>query len=378
MPELWGKVVYNRQQGAWCLRGSWQGKRLYYSEYYTAIGPKTCQTEQEAKMLQVLISNEIANGTFDPRRYKKTRPVHLKNYAEKWLEEIKPTIKYATLKSYRAAINNWIVPIVGDVFIADLNYSHYLKLWTGIARSRKYRKNILTTVYAMMEDARRKGDIKQAPEKIIFKGKFTIPRKKKAWIDKPTQYRILEHMPRCHHPIFLFLFTTGVRPSESRALQKDDVYKDLEQVVIRHNMSEIEGGEQLSEVKQKEERVIPYYDAFDDIFAAAQTNAGDVISTFVFINPDTGRPYTKNIQRDYWNPACKSAGVNISLNNAGRHSWGNQLARQGVDFEIISRGLGHSTTQTTKAHYADPALNVLKDAVDGNKVIDLDAVRGKK
>ena len=360
MPTLWGSVSYNHQQRAWCLRGTWQGQRLYYSEYHTAIGPKTCATEDEAKALQSFISNEIANGTFDPRRYKKTKPVHLKKYADAWLKRIKPTIEKGTYDPYRAAIQ-WIKKIIGDVFLSDLNYNHYLKLWTEIDRSKKYRKNILTTMYVMMEDARRAGDIKQVPEKIVFKGKFAIPKKLKEGVDRPTQEKILDQIPERHRPIFRFLAITGVRPSEARALRKRDIFR--ERGIIKIKVAFGRDGK-VKDVKQKEEREIPFYESLADVFSAAQRS----LSEYVFINPDTGRPYTKNINRDIFNPAAKRAGVSIKLNNFGRHSWGQQMADKGIDFNIISKGLGHSSVETTKSHYADPSMDVLRRAVDADRV----------
>ena len=369
MPTLWGSVSFNRQQGAWCLRGTWQGQRLYYSEYYTAIGPKTCETEHEAKLLQSFISNEIANGTFDPRRYKKTKPIHLKKYADAWLERIRPTIEKGTYDPYRAAIK-WIKEILGDVFLSDLNYNHYIKLWTEIKLSKKYRKNILTTMYAMMEDARRSGDVKQVPEKMVFKGKFSIPKKLKEGVDRSTQEKIIDQIPARHRPIFQFLAITGVRPSEARALRKKDIYR--ERGIIKIKVAFGRDGK-VKEVKQKEEREIPFYEALIDVFSAAQLS----ISEFVFINPDTGKPYSKNINRDIFNPAAKRAGVSIKLNNFGRHSWGQQMPDKGIDFNIISKGLGHSSVETTKSHYADPSMQVLKSAVDGDRVVKIDRAKGE-
>ena len=62
MATDWGRVHFNRQQEAWCVEGIWQGERHYFSRYQTALGPRTCQTEREAKLLQIIISSEIANG----------------------------------------------------------------------------------------------------------------------------------------------------------------------------------------------------------------------------------------------------------------------------------------------------------------------------
>lgn len=336
--------------------------RYYFSEYYTRLGPRTCQTEQEAKQLQILISSEIINGTFNPLRYRKTKPLHLKKFAEEWIESdsVKTTLKYATWKTYRAALNNWIIPILGDVFTPDLNQGHYLKLWTGIDRSPKYKKNIITTLYTMLEDARRAGVISQVPEKIIFKGKFAIPKKDPEWIDIETQERILREIPKGDRPLFQFMMITGVRPSEARALRKKDLHPDKGYITIKKTFAPVPGGEEVKEVKQKRDRRIPFYRSLTPILESIPGN----LTPYVFVNPRTGRPYTKNINRNIWNPACQRIGIKISLNNATRHSWGNQLSAAGIDMEIISLGLGHSTTGVTKEHYATPSIETLKNVVD--------------
>ena len=360
MMANWGKVSYNKGQGAWCVRGLYQGEQLYFSKYHSDLGPRTCQTEVEAIQLQMIISSEMANGNFNPLKYKRTKPLHLKTYAVQWLEKIQPTLKYATYKTYRAAINNWLIPILGDVFLPDIRYDHYLKLWIDIDRSLKYRKNIITCLYAIMEDAKRAGHISQVPEKIIFRGKFTIPEKDPAWIERQEQDSILENIRPEDRAIFQFLFITGVRPSEARALQKSDIHRDRGYISIRYTMGPVEGGEEIKEVKQKKERRIPFYESLIPVF----NSMPKTLSPFVFINSKTGKPYSKNINRDIWNPACKKAGINIPLNNAGRHSWGNQLSEAGIDIETIGKGLGHSTTATTKRFYANPSMNILKSAVD--------------
>jgi|GEM_PF-848432 len=356
----WGKVSFNKSQGAWCVKGRYQGKRVYYSTYRTDVGSRTCQTEEEAKLLQVIISSEMKNGNFNPLKYQRSKPLHLKKYALQWLEKMEPSLKYATYKTYRAAINNWLIPILGDVFLPDIRYDHYFKLWTDIKKSEKYRKNIITCLYAIMGDAKKAGYISQVPDKIVFKGKFTIPEKDPAWIEKQDQDSILEHIRPEDRALFQFIFITGVRPSEARALQKSDLHRDKGYISIRYTMGPIKGGEEIKEVKQKRERRIPFYDALIPLFEAMPKTLG----TYMFINSRTGTPYSKNINRDIWNPACKKAGINIPLNNGGRHSWGNQLSEAGVDIETIGKGLGHSTTATTKRFYANPSMNTLKKAVD--------------
>lgn len=362
MTNRWGKVFQN-SRGAWCVRGTYQGERCHFSKYHSDLGPRTCQTKEEAERLQTIISSQIAAGHFNVWRYKRTKPLHLRKYSLAWLKKIEPTVQFATYKTYRAAIKNHLIPVLGNTFLPDVNYDHFLKLWTEIKKSPKYRKNIISTLYTILEDARRAGHIDSMPDRIIFKGKFTVPQHDPAWISKDTQALILDKIRPEDRPLFQFLFITGVRPSEARALQKTDLHKEQGYISIRYTFAPtgVKGqGEQLKEVKQKRERRIPFYDALVPIL---ETMIGN-LTAFVFVNPRTGRPYTKDINRRIWNPACKKAGVKIQLNNAGRHSFGNQLSDAGIDLETIAKGLGHSSTQTTKNFYANPAMNVLKKAVD--------------
>jgi integrase len=89
------------------------------------------------------------------------------------------------------------------------------------------------------------------------------------------------------------------------------------------------------------------------------------LTEWIFPNPDTGRAYTHHLPEIAWNPYCKNAiGYLCPLNNAGRHSFGTRLAKAGVDLDLISKMLRHSDSRVTKAHYAEPDLNVMKKAVD--------------
>lgn len=365
--KAWGHVSENKGKGHWYVRGTWQGKRWYFSQIPTIHGFISCKTKELAIILQGEISKEIERGVFNPARYSVARPLHLKAFAADWLERVKPTLKYATWKGYRTYVTHYINPILGEVFIPDLNYNHYLKIWTGAKKSEKYRKNILAALYAMMEDARRSGHIVQVAEKIIFKGKFQVPVKNPEWIDRGTQESILNEIKAEDRPLFQFIFVTGVRPSEARALAKADLYRDKGYITIRRTFAPIEkGGEALKEVKQKKEGNIPFYDALIPILESMPAN----LTSFVFVNPRTGRPYTKNINRDIWDPASiRALGYVVPLNNAGRHSWGSQMSEAGLDMESIRDGLRHSTTKTTRDFYANPSLNRLKKAVDNVRAL---------
>jgi hypothetical protein len=281
----WGKVVYNRQQKAWAVKGKWQGKRLYYSEYRTDIGDKTCHTENEAKMLQIVISSDMANGIFNPDRYRKTKPLHIKKYAPAWLEKVRPNIRHSTFQTYKAAIKQ-IVLGLGDTFIADLNYDHILKWVNGLSHDISAVKVYHNVLRKMLKDAHRTGHIKQMPFLVEFKAGLLVPQKQPDWLDQEAFEQVLNKINPMDRYIFQFLRITGCRVGEGRALQKSDLYPDREYIMIRHTFTVGLGGEIVRSVKQKRERRIPFYAGLYDLFAEMPKNPGP----FIFLSSKTGGP----------------------------------------------------------------------------------------
>jgi integrase len=235
-----------------------------------------------------------------------------------------------------------------------------VNFFNAVTLDVKTKKNIFGCLHKIMEDARKSGYISQLPEWLEFKGARAVPQKKIEWLDQATQIRILLEIPSQHRYIFQFIMLNGVRPSEARALRKRDVKHD--HIVIAVTFApDGKGHESLKEVKNRKEEAIPLYEAVRELLAQVPGN----LTEFVFINPDTGRPYSKNINRDIWNPACKKAlGYVFPSNKADRHSFANQLLAAGAELEDVSALLRHSNTQVTKTNYGRPHLQVLKRVVD--------------
>jgi integrase len=351
MGWLWGKVAYVEQQGAWCVRGTWQGKRIFFSSYNTPLGERVCETEAEARQLQQIISHEVANGTFDPRRYRKQKPFHVATYIGEWLQTVEPTIGYATAKAYRAAAKH-ISDGLGDVFVPDLNYERILR-WVNELRKElqlKTIKNYHGVLVKMLHDAQRSGHIAQMPEVVQFRGGLSVPSRDPEWLTVEQQSAVLAEIQPADRFIIRFIMATGVRPSEARALQKRDLYFQTNPpyIAIRHTFAPVPGGEDLKECKQKRERRIPFYQEVADLLKEMPAS----LTPWAFVHPVTGRHYTKNINRDIWNPACsKALGRIVPLNNAGRHSFANQRLAAGEDIYLVSRRLGHSSVKVTESNY---------------------------
>ena len=355
------KVWYRKGKG-WRVGLYWQGKQY---EFGTFENVSLSKYKELAEEVALRINADIAAGTFNPLYYKTSKPLHLKNYSQKWLEQIKPLVSYPTYKDYNNSLKNYINPVLGDDYLPNINYERLIHLFNKISegvnkkkRGIKGKKNIFGCLHKLMVDARKVGHIKQLPEWIEFKGANAVPQKAIEWIDQKTQKKILEKIPKKDRFIFKFLMATGVRPSEARAFRWKDIKED--HILIRKTFRPVKGGEELFVVKQKRERRVEMYEDLKTVLKEVPRN----LTPYVFLDSRTHRPYTKNINRDYWNPACDKVGIKINLNNACRHSFGNQLAQAGIDMHTISELMGHSNPAITKKHYATSSRKILKNVVD--------------
>jgi len=265
-------------------------------------------------------------------------------------------VKHSTWKAYRAAVRS-IQDGLGDVFLPDLQYDRIYQWVTGLIQSGmniKTVKNYHGVLAAMLADAKRARKIAELPDLVRFRGGLSVPYKDPEWLSVEQQEAILAHIPAPDRWIFRFMMATGLRPSEARAVMRKDVFADRGYIVIKRTFAPGPKGqgEILQTVKQKREGWVPIDERTAAVLKEMPIN---LHSEFLFLNSRTGRPYTKNINRDFWNPACEAAGVRIALKNATRHSLANQLLASGEDLRIVSLRLRHSSVKVTEGNYASAA-----------------------
>ncbi len=99
--------------------------------------------------------------------------------------------------------------------------------------------------------------------------------------------------------------------------------------------------------------------------------------SFVFTNR-YGLPYSAWNLIHVWHKARKEAKIpHITLYNATRHSIASQAVNSGVGLEIVSKALGHSTTEMTKK-YASMNIEMLKPVINGTNLVQISKYNNKK
>lgn len=349
------RVRWNVQRKQWSVVVEWQGKWYYFSKYLGRIPTGRDKNSPCPVAVRIAsdINSEIDKGIFNPARHKRKRPLHLRQYSRQWLKDI--SVEAATLKAYKGYFKNHIVPALGDMYLIDINYDVLRRLQRSLNLANKTKKNIMGCIHTMLVDARRAGHIQQVPEFPGFKGKDAIEEKAPEWIDADTQETVLGHIPPADRFIFRFIFATGCRVSEARAFRWVDIKKD--HIIFRVTF---DLHDKLKPIKNRRQRLFPMTEDLHQLFTEIPRN----LTPHVFVASKSGRHYTKNINRDYWNPACKKAGITIALNNAGRHSFANQLLEATDNISLVSKALGHSSIGITKKHYGDHSVDSMRRIID--------------
>ncbi|MFZ5572033.1 MAG: tyrosine-type recombinase/integrase [Thermodesulfobacteriota bacterium] len=355
------KVCWDTHRNHWCVRLIWQGKRYYFSKYLGQVktGSDPSRPCQVAQRIASDINAEIDKGIFNPARHQQSKPLHVAQYYQRWIATL--TLEAATLKDYRNSFKNHIIPRIGDKFLLDINYEVLKNLQNGIQRSSKGKKNVMGALHKLLGDAFRSGHIPAMPVFPSFTGRDTVVDKVPEWINADTQAKVLAEIPPADRHIFRFMFLTGCRVSEARAFRWTDIKPD--HIVFSVTF---DPHENLKPIKNKRERKFPITAGLRELFSDMPRN----LSPFCFLNSRTGRPHTKNINRDTWNPACQKAmGRVFPLNNAGRHSFANQLLEATDNISLVSKALGHSHISVTKKHYGDHSVESMRQVIDNVRPI---------
>ena len=165
----------------------------------------------------------------------------------------------------------------------------------------------------------------------------------------------LERIPETYLDVMEFGFETGLRPSESTALQAGDIDLINRQALIRRSWSR----NKLRETtKAKNKRWIPLSDRAFEIIA---WNIKDKLpGVFVFLNPKTGRHFSTESIRKTWR---NYSGSEVDYYSASRHSFCTQVVETGVNALQAQELMRHSDIRTTQKYF-HASVNKLRNAVN--------------
>lgn len=329
--------------------------RRYYIQFYSRELHKYISIWSDSKGTP-LSSYEIADriltrmraevdaGTFDPSRYmsQKLKPLKLVNWSSSWLERrVCEAEKQLISPSYLKALKRYVQVFQAyfkDLDIRDIGTKQVSDFYLSLKGSPKCIQNYLGCLHKMLSDALDWGDIGKLPK---FP-KFDVPEADIHTIDLDQQDAIINSVPDPMDRAYL-LFTARqmVRPSETRALNWEDLDFQHNRVVIRRHFSL---NELRPTTKSKNIKRLPLD---GDVKEALSKLPRHITSPFVF--QKKGRHYSESYTRKLWSRITSAMGIKISLYQGTRHSSITEAVER-VGYDDVQEFVGHANRAMTKRY----------------------------
>ena len=313
-------------------------------------------------------SRNLGNNTYA------TNPkMTLGEYLLEWVEAHKPTVKFATYKSYKSTIVNKINPSLGKYNAATLT-TKSIELFYGELVANDIGGGTLNLVHRTLccayNDAVRLGDLPRNPvlgaRKPNIKSVPTKPIPPEHW--KKIYIAAMGH-PFTHARIEIGLMI-GLRPGEVLGLQWDDVdFQAMTLTVERQVQRGAQGNLVFQSVKQGQVRTIPLTDEQLRILATHKRHQSlnkakwSVDENLIFPNSIGGKLDEKK-DRANFKKLLKLAGVpDYQLYQLRKTAFTNMS--QQTDVRTLQAFSGHSQVSTLMSSYVFPTDESMKRAING-------------
>jgi integrase len=267
--------------------------------------------------------------------------------AKTWIEG-QSHLAFSTEKEYRAMLNRYWLPELGDVEIKRITTSLLLEVIAKQTWSPKTRNNALGPLKNVFDLAHMDGIIDSNPAAKIRNAKVQKPEPDPLTLEESEL--VLEWMnrePQWKH-YFEVAFFTGMRTSELIALRWSDV--DFNSRIIRVHRARVrlrDKGTKTSTIRDIElsSRAV---DALK-----RQKEFTFLRDAEVFIHPHTGEPIIDDRPpRLFWESALKACGLRHRAAYQTRHTCISLWLMAGANPMWVARQAGHSSPQMTFNRYA--------------------------
>jgi integrase len=263
--------------------------------------------------------------------------------------EHSPRLRPSTRRMYDALIANRIIPALGGMKVAAVEYEHVDRLHCRISQDTPYLANrilgLLSKMFALAVRWRLRPDnpVRGVERNQEHKReRFLSAEELERLTDALREYRNQEVAD-----VFRLLLLTGARKGEVLGATWDQF--DLGKALWR---------KPAATTKQKLDHEIPLSAPARQLIAAIRQRHDD--ATFLFPGPGPQR-YRTGVKK-HWGLICKAAGITARIHDL-RHTHASLLIEQGYSLPLIGALLGHTRPETTQ-RYAHLSRDPLREATE--------------
>ena len=331
----------------------------YRGSYFTADGKRryvSAKRKGEAeKALRQAMADSDRGLVFD------AGTLTLGNYLDKWLHNIKDTVRRSTFAQYESVVRRHLAPALGRLKLKSLTPAHVRALYrekldSGLApRTVQY---IHVTLHKALKQAVMDGLI---PRNVTEAVKAPQAHKKEVRPLDPTQVKALLSAARGGRleALYVLAIHTGLRRSEILGLKWTDVDLDAETLSVQRSLDTV--GTFNPPKRNKSRRTIKLTGQAKEALKSHRAcqneerlSLGSLWEDHGLVFPNRlGKPMNAdNLYHREFKPLLKKAGLSGFTFHSLRHTCATLLLDKNVNPKIVQEMLGHATISQTMDTYS--------------------------
>jgi len=277
-----------------------------------------------------------------------------------------------TIKSYQAAINNHILPTLGEYKIDEIRVSHIREWQTMLRVEKKLSQKSIRNIRAVLSglfrnaidqeliNANPVSQTRVPPKKLFIQYsedgqardlKGNLIEEKIDPFRLEEMHHLIAHAQGQFKNILSVLFFTGMRLGEMVALRWEDIdWKNKTIHIQRARKRDTTIGSTKTGKTRKITMLPPVEKALRDQLKATGMQDG-----YIFLSPQCGERYKDydTLRDHHWKLLLKRLDYDYRSLYQTRHSFASVMLQKGEDIAWVSQVmLGHSDISTTMKHYA--------------------------
>ena len=314
------------------------------------------------------------------RRNKMKAQISYKEWLEYWLESKRTFVKEATFANYSLAVDNHIIPALGNCTLNELTEKQVQKTvlyWLGEGRkdkkgglSEKTVRDLVTIVKLTLKAAAKAKLIPRRSLEILFP-KNKQPKPIRVFSEESQQKlsRLIHLNLTPKNASILFCLHTGIRIGELCGIQWKDI--DLERRVVHINKTiqriytkDINSTSQsrlciTSPKTMSSIREIPLSSIIYPILLKINP-----MNPNIYLLTNTEKFSEPRTFRSYYDRLLKQMDIEHINFHGLRHTFATRLIERGADYKTVSELLGHASVNTTLELYVHSQIEKKRKAIE--------------
>lgn len=320
--------------------------------------------EFERKLLE--LREQVLTG----RTPAPTRPVTLDEFVGPWFEKLAMQVELGrisplTFNKYEGDWRRHLKPAFGRLPLAAIDQDRlvrYMRTKMASGLSESTVKSSLIPLCGMLTDAVSDGHIQsnplRSPKRARHRGgsrhdilDLQVKRQPPKHLEVSESLRLLDATPPQYRDMVLLALTTGFRRNEILGLQWEWIDFGAMRIDLRGQLywRRVDGSRAreaaIVRCKYDSEREVPLFSGLAELLGPLRQASG-----FVFLNPNTGKPWKEGKPTElFLEPAYEACGLRRPgrMWHQLRHTYASVLAAGGVKRHEVEQLMGHKTAGTT-------------------------------